>query len=74
MNKSTRSTVTPEWESLTDAAARTGFTTVTLRSKINSGELPAYRLTDRPGSRIRVRRADVDALFTPVIPTEVYAR
>ncbi|WP_247611628.1 helix-turn-helix domain-containing protein [Gordonia paraffinivorans] len=40
---------------------------------IAEGKLPAYRLTDKPGARIRVRRADVEALLLPVIPTEVYA-
>ncbi len=72
-NKTTTSTVTPEYESLQDAAARTGFSIFTLREKIAAGELPAYRMTNRPKARLRVRRAEVDALFTPVIPAEVYA-
>lgn len=74
MNKSTRSTVTPEYERLSDAAARTGISVITLRRQIASGELPAYRLSTRPGSAYRVRCRDVDALLMPVIPTEVYAR
>ncbi|TYQ11606.1 UNVERIFIED_ORG: hypothetical protein L601_001500000200 [Gordonia westfalica J30] len=73
-NKTTTSTVAPEYESLQDAAARTGFSIFTLRDKINRGELPAYRMTNKPKARVRVRVADVDALFVPVIPTEVYER
>jgi excisionase family DNA binding protein len=45
----------------------------TFREKIASGELPAYRLSDKPGSAIRVKLADVDALLKPVIPESVYA-
>lgn len=70
---SNKTSPTPEWESLQDAAARTGFSVFTFREKVASGELPAYRISDRPGSAIRVRVADVNALMRPVIPTEVYA-
>jgi len=58
---------------LRDAAAHTGFSVFTFREKIASGELPAYRLSDKPGAAIRVKVADVDALMKPVVPTEVYA-
>jgi excisionase family DNA binding protein len=61
-----------EWESLKHAAARTEFSEFTFRELVTSGKLPAYRINDRPGSAIRVRRADVDALFKPLIPSEVY--
>lgn len=63
----------PEFESLRDAAARIGFSVDTLRDKVASGELRAYRLSDKPGCAIRVRRADVDAMMRPVIPESVYA-
>jgi excisionase family DNA binding protein len=63
----------PDYESLRSAAARTGFSVDTFREKIASGELPAYRLSDKPGSAIRVKRADVDALLKPVIPDAIYA-
>jgi len=70
---STKVDPTAEWESLQDAAARTGFSVFTFREKVASGELRAYRISDRPGAAIRVRVADVNALMRPVIPTEVYA-
>ncbi|MGJ6122973.1 excisionase family DNA-binding protein [Mycolicibacterium sp. Y3] len=68
-----RITPIPHFISLRDAATRTGFSVFTLRDKIASGELPAYRLSDKPGSAIRVKVADVDALMKPVIPTEIAA-
>lgn len=64
---------TPEFISLQDAAARTGFSVFTFREKVAAGVLPAYRLSDKPGSAIRVRIRDVDALMKPVIPAAVYA-
>lgn len=70
---SARSTATPHFISLQDAAVRTGFSVFSLRDKIASGELPAYRISDKPRSAIRVKISDVDALFKPLIPTEVQA-
>lgn len=58
----------PEFESLKTAAARTEISIYTLRDKAASGELRAYRFSDKPGAAIRVRRSDVDALLKPVIP------
>lgn len=66
-----RTTPTREYESLQHAAHRTDYSVFTLREKIASGELPAYRLSDKPGSAIRVRIRDVDALMKPVIPVEI---
>lgn len=63
----------PDFESLRSAAGRTGFSVDTFRDKIARGELPAYRLSDKPGSAIRVKVADVDALLKPVLPAAVYA-
>ena len=45
--------------------ARTGNAVSTLRDWIRHGKLPAYRL---PGNQIRVKEADVLALFIPVAP------
>lgn len=67
------STATPGYESLKDAERRTGISHWTLREKIARGELRAYRFSDKPRAAIRVRPADVDALFKPVIPEAVYA-
>lgn len=57
-----------QWESIKSASARTGFSEWTLRQEINTGRLPAYRLSTKPGSRIRLKVADVDALLHPVLP------
>ncbi|WP_422747902.1 helix-turn-helix domain-containing protein [Mycobacterium sp. WMMD1722] len=64
---------TPLYISLQDAAARTGFSVFTFRELINEGKLPAYRISDKPGSAIRVKVSDVDALMQPVIPAAVTA-
>ena len=64
---------TPLYISPKDAAVRTGFSVFTIRDLIARGELPAYRLSDRPGSAIRVKISDVDALMRPVIPVEIAA-
>ena len=60
------------YESIAQAADRTGFSQCTIREWIASGKLPAYRASDKPRSRIRLRVADVDALMSPVIPESVY--
>ncbi|POX87616.1 DNA-binding protein [Mycobacterium kansasii] len=68
-----RTANTPEYESLRSAAARTGYSIYTFREKIAAGELPAYRISDKPGSAMRVKVADVNALLKPVIPAEIAA-
>lgn len=56
-----------QFESLSEAAERTGLSTYTLRRRIADGRLPAYR----SGSRIiRVDPDDVDHLLTR-IPTVI---
>ena len=69
----TTSSVVPAFLSLQDAATHTGFSVYTLRAKIHSGELPAYRLSGKPGAELRVKLADLDALLEPYIPSTVYA-
>lgn len=55
-------TTTSQYESLAQAAERTGISVWTLRRRISSGELVAFTV----GRRIlRVRPADVDGLFRP---------
>lgn len=54
-----------EYESLSDAAERTGVSIRTLRRRIASGQLTAYRLGQRV---IRVQPDDVDQLLMR-IPT-----
>jgi excisionase family DNA binding protein len=74
MAKKSISTQTiPAFISLRDAATRTGFSVETLRDRVYSGDLPAYRLNGKPGGEMRVKIADVDALLEPVIPPAVYA-
>ncbi|MEZ0342147.1 excisionase family DNA-binding protein [Mycobacterium sp. pV006] len=48
---------------LTQAAARTGVSTKTLRRRIAEGLLPAYRVA---GRSIRVRDTDLDTLMRPI--------
>lgn len=64
-------TQSPEYESLRNAAERTGFSVDTFRDLVSSGRLRAFRLSDKPGSAIRVRCSDVDALMKPVLPEVV---
>jgi len=64
----TNGTLTPasraaQWETLADAARRTGLSLRTLRRDVKTGRLPAYRYGNRA---IRVRPTDVDALLVPV--------
>ncbi|MCH9729529.1 MAG: excisionase family DNA-binding protein [Actinomycetia bacterium] len=69
----TNAIATPIFISPKDAAVRTGFSVFTIRELIARGELPAYRLSDKPGSAIRVKISDVDALMRPVIPVVIAA-
>jgi excisionase family DNA binding protein len=62
----------PHFISLKDAATRLGYAEFTMRELVASGRLPAYRINDKPGSTIRVKVSDVDALMKPLIPAEVY--
>ncbi len=71
--KSTAAPPAAQYESLQSAAGRTGYSVFHFRELIADGKLPAYRINDKPGSTIRVRVADVDALFVPFVPAEVYA-
>lgn len=54
----------PEFESLTSAAVRWSLNPKTLRRAIDAGDLPARRLN----RAIRVKRSDVDSLFTQMVP------
>lgn len=58
------------FESLADAAERTGLSIRTLRRRIASGELPAYRSWPRG---LRVDPANVDRLMV-LVPTALQAR
>lgn len=51
-----------EMLSLKEAAFRMGISVKTLRRRIASGDLPAYR----SGRIIRVNAADLDAMLQPV--------
>lgn len=54
-----------QFESLSDAAERTGLSVRTLRRRIAAGQLPAYRSGPRV---LRVDPADVDRLMV-LVPT-----
>lgn len=61
---------TQHYESLAQAAERTGISLRTLRRRIATGELPAFAT----GKRIlRVRPEDVDNLLRPVYALRSYA-
>ena len=49
----------PEYESLKSAAAAHRNLGVDAARQVASGELRAFRFSDKPGSAIRLRRADV---------------
>ncbi|MGI8947658.1 MAG: helix-turn-helix transcriptional regulator [Ornithinimicrobium sp.] len=59
----TQTTARRHYESLTQAAERTGLSTRTLRRRIATGQLTAYRAGPRI---IRLDPADVDRLLVPV--------
>ena len=71
MSATTAPIQSPYYLSLKAAAELTGFSVFTMRDLVASGKLPAYRLNNKPGSAIRVKAADVHALMTPVIPSEI---
>lgn len=50
------------YSTLADEAFRLGISVKTLRRRIASGDLPAYKV----GRVIRVNPADVDALLRPI--------
>jgi len=47
-------------------SAMSGIPESTLRAYVASGRVPVYRT---PSRRLWFRPADIDALFTPVVPT-----
>lgn len=51
----------------------TGLSVHTLRAKVASGELPAYRASDKPGASYLFKLSDLDALMKPVIPAAITA-
>lgn len=55
------------WVTIEDAADYLGVSSLTVRRRIQSGDLTAYRVTG--GAAIRLRAADVRALMLPVTPT-----
>jgi excisionase family DNA binding protein len=68
-----RNPITPKYMSQQAAATYTGLSVFTIRDLVNTGKLPAFRLSDKPGSAIRVKISDVDALMKPVIPDAIQA-
>lgn len=51
----------------------TGLSVHTLRAKVASGELPAYRASDKPGASYLFKISDLDAMMKPVLPQEILA-
>jgi excisionase family DNA binding protein len=52
-----------EWMTQKQAAEKIKVTVATVRSMIDRGELPAYRLGPRV---VRIRRSDLDSVLTPI--------
>ena len=58
--------VVREFESLRTASEQSEISIYTLREKIDAGELPAYRFSDKPSGDLQnCRVRDVDALLKP---------
>jgi excisionase family DNA binding protein len=53
-----------DWLSINEGAEYVGVTTATLARKIKERYLTAYRM--QGGRTLRLRRADLDALFQPI--------
>lgn len=70
--KDAKSPISQVYYALKDAAVYSGFSVFTLRDLIYSGDLPAYRLSGKPGAELRIKLADLDALLEPVIPPAIY--
>lgn len=69
----TTAPISPKYIQMRDAERYTGLSKFTLRDKVASGELPAYRVSDKPGSVYLFKVSDLDALMKPVIPTAIAA-
>ncbi len=65
-SKTQKFTEPTTWLTLNQAAEHAAASTRTVRRWIAEGKLPAYRAAGK--ASVRVKLADVDALFTP-IPT-----
>ena len=65
--------ITPKFIQMRAAERYTGLSHHTLRAKVASGELPAYRASNKPGSVYLFKISDLDALMRPVIPAEIAA-
>lgn len=73
MSTTTLARVTPKYVQIRDAARYTGLGLHTLRDKVASGELPAYRASDKPGAAYLFKLSDLDALMKPVVPASISA-
>lgn len=63
----------PTWMTVRDVAHDTRLSERGIRQMIAEGRLPAYKVRNPHASRhtLRIRRADVDALFSPLPTVEV---
>ncbi len=65
--------IAPKYLQIRAAENYTGLSVHTLRAKVASGELPAYRASDKPGSSYLFKISDLDGLMKPVVPVEIQA-
>lgn len=73
MSTTTLARVTPKYVQIRDAARYTGLSVHTLRDYVASGDLPAYRASDKHGAAYLFKLSDLDALMKPVIPAAITA-
>ena len=57
--------------SIADAARHVDLSPWTIRDRIRSGALTAYKTGRKHNAAVRVRLRDVEAMLTPIAPTEV---
>lgn len=70
---STTTPVPPKYVQMRDAERYTGLSKFTLREKVASGELRAYRVSEKPGSLYLFKLSDLDAMMKPIMPAEIAA-
>ena len=65
--------IAPKFVQMRAAERYTGLSHHTLRAKVSSGELPAYRASEKPGSVYLFKITDLDGLMKPVVPAAIAA-
>lgn len=69
----TTAPISPKYVQMKAATNYTGLSRFTIYDKVASGELPAYRASDKPGAVLLFKLSDLDALMKPVVPAAIAA-